>query len=142
MRQFISVVLAMGTLAFAGSTFACTVPASLTPDTNELIKWNNGWPISDAKCEFLVKNNLLLDVTTTQTVLSGASVGWASVRLVDKNNVASNQVKSQTYVDSAKPGMDVAASLVISSQRDAIEWLDFEQAAGEIAGHAKAAKTR
>lgn len=116
------------------------MPNSASEKTRELVKQQGGWPISDAKCNFLNKNNLHLDVTLGRTVLSGISVGWAVVSLADRNKTTSDQHSTGTYVDRTEASMNIADELAFTALQDAIKELDFEKAAKEIAAYKKAAK--
>jgi hypothetical protein len=118
---------------FLGNAQACSVPNSTTDDVRALVNEKGGWPISDAQCAILNKQNLLVNVSGTATVLSNASVGWALVTLVDPNNIVSDAQRSSTYVNSSSASMDVAKGLLYSSIKDAIKGLDFSVAAKQIA---------
>lgn len=119
---------------------ACSVLNSTTPRVREIVGQQGGWPISNAKCEFLKKNNLYLNVKAESTVLAGSSVGWAVVSLVSEDNVASDETHSSTYVNSSVASMDRANQLTITALKDAINGLDFEKAAGEITAYRKSMK--
>lgn len=136
-KTFIAALL----MAAAGSAMACSVPNASGPTLQQVVKQHGGWPISDEKCEFLNRRHLYMFVAGDSTVLSGASVGWVSVRLGDVNNVISDKSYSSTHVNSSQASQDVADDLLYNAIRDAIDGLDFDGAATQVnAYQRKAAK--
>lgn len=136
-KAFIAALL----MAAAGSALACSVPNASSTSMQQVIKQHGGWPISDEKCDFLNRHHLYMFVSGDSTVLSGASVGWVSVRLGDVNNVTSDKSYSSTHVNSSQASQDVADDLLYNAVRDAIDGLDFDAAAAQVSSYQrKAAK--
>ena len=143
MKKTFALLMTLSALTYAGSASACTVRNVTSENTREIVTQHGGWPISDAKCDLLNKNNLMIMVTTRATVLAGTSVGWAVVMLTDKNHVISDEERSSTYVNSAaQPSMDLANGLAYSALTDAIEGLNFEKAINELKARQKAGGAR
>ena len=143
MKKYLAFLVAVSATIYTNSALACSVPNNTSPQTREMVSQQGGWPISDAKCDFLNKNGLSIFVTTRATVLSGVTVGWADVMLIDNNNVVSDQEQGSTTVNSAaQPSMDLAQQLAYSSLKTAINALDFEKAASEIRKYQKSAKAK
>lgn len=141
MKQLVSLGMMACAIAFANNAQACIVMNSSSPDVRETVDQLGGWPITDAKCEFLKKRNLYLAVSATKTVLNGTSVGWASIRLLNKDNVSSDASMRSTHVHS-EASMNVAEKMMYEALRDSIARLDFEVAANEVAKYEKAARAR
>lgn len=141
MKKFLSLMLLAGAFASANNAVACSLNERTSPDVREVVVANGGWPISDEKCAFLAKHNLRLSVSAMSTVLSGVSVGWASVRITNNNNVGSDTSQVSTNTNSS-PGMDIANNLMYSSIKAATAALDVELAAKQIGQYEKAIKVR
>lgn len=111
---------------------ACNFKTSDTEYTRNIIRQNGGYPISDAQCALLNKHKLRLQVTTDASVLAGASVAWASVRLLNENNRVSDASGSSTYVNTQVTSSNKADELLYLAIRDAITSLDFDKAIGQV----------
>jgi hypothetical protein len=111
---------------------ACNFKTSDSEYTRNVIRQNGGYPISDKSCALLNKHGLRLQVTTDASVLAGASVGWASVRVLNQDNKVSNESGSSTYVNTQVASTNKADELLYLAIRDAIDSLDFNKAISQV----------
>jgi hypothetical protein len=98
------------------------------------MKLKGGWPISDARCEYLHKHNLQLHVTGDAKVLSGVSLGWVSLRLSRNDILVSGEYMTTTQVDSAEVNSTRAEHLLYMAIENSINKMDFEGATKNLAG--------
>lgn len=124
----------------AGAQAACALPHASTPMVRAAVEKAGAWPISDEKCNFLRANNLYVQVSGMATVLSGVSVGWAEVAIVDQNNIRSDKSHASTKVDKTSASIDVANKLMVAAIRESIQGLDFQLAAREVAEYKRKVK--
>ncbi|QJW83749.1 hypothetical protein HK414_06160 [Ramlibacter terrae] len=124
----------------AGAQAACELPHASAPNVRTAVQKAGAWPISDEKCNFLRANNLFLQVSGMATVLSGVSVGWAEVSIVDQNNIRSDKSHASTKVDKTAGSIDAANKLMVDAIRESINGLDFQLAAREVAEYRRKAK--
>lgn len=110
----------------------CHVPEHVSPDIRNVVAQHGGYEISEEKCDLLNRQNLRLAVTGEAAVLADVSIGWATVRLISRNNVVSSQVQTSTYVNRFAASNAVAGELLVRAINDAVAGLDFELAAREV----------
>jgi hypothetical protein len=115
-----------------GVQAGCEVPYAASGDVLAAISARGGWPISDEKCAFLNAEKLKLHVTANSTMLLDASIGWASVQLVDENNVVSDAEGAGTSINSSFASVDKADDLMRNAIEIAIDRLDFRLAAKQL----------
>jgi hypothetical protein len=111
---------------------ACTFNTVDSEFTRNAVRNFGGYPVSDQHCELLNKHKLKLHVTTDGTVFDSATVGWASVRLMDKNNRVSMEHAKSTYINTAVATSSKAEELVTLAIRDAVNTLNFNKAISQL----------
>lgn len=115
------------------SSLACSFTSSESPKTRQIVEANGGYPISDTQCKFMNDNRVLLRVQGEAAVVTGGSVGWASVTLEDESNGITSKLSGRgTYVNVRDAAEPVANRLFISALKGAVSTLDFEAAVQEI----------
>lgn len=111
----------------------CKFTDNSTETVRAIVKKNGGWPLSDANCAILMANNLALDVAGQASVLEGVSVGWASVKLVDKTlNIVSDAIHMSTTVKTNAASQPIADSMMYQSIESVLEEFDFSKAAKQV----------
>ena len=89
------------------------MPEHVSPDIRNVVAQHGGYEISEEKCDLLNRQNLRLAVTGEAAVLADVSIGWATVRLISRNNVVSSQVQTSTYVNRFAASNAVAGELLV-----------------------------
>lgn len=142
-RTAISAALVYASVATAPS-YACTsFRAVEVPQVRAVAEANGGYQISDAQCDLLQQKGLVLHVVGYGSVLSGAAVGWAEVRLQDATiGAISDQAGLSTSVNAANGTQEFADQLLVAAIKDAIVRLNFEVAAAQIDGYRRNALGR
>lgn len=126
--------------ASLGAQAGCEVPYAASGNVLAAISSHGGRPISDEKCAFLNAQKLKLYVTANSTMLLDASIGWASVALVDQNNVVSDAEGTATSINSSFASTDNADELMSNAIEIAIDRLDLHLAAKQLKTYQSAAK--
>ncbi|NUU01972.1 hypothetical protein [Herbaspirillum robiniae] len=100
---------------------------------NSAMREYGGIQIPDKVCKLLKDNKLALDFTGDVSVIQGVSVGWSSLRVMDRNTgYHSTYSMSQTYVDKKLVSMNRAQELVYFSIEDLVKDFDFRRAVKEV----------
>lgn len=119
-------------LALSFEAQSCTFSYDTANTTiTKVIKKSGGFDLKkfDTICPALNKANASLVLSGHATVLAGASIGWVSVRLKDKNSHVMNAAtSSSTYANTSEASMDLAESLLYNAINDAIDSYDLEDA--------------
>jgi len=116
------------------SGLACaSFKAVEVPQVRAVAVANGSYQLSDSQCDLLQRKGLVLHIVGYGSVLSGAAIGWAEVRLQDvATGAISEQAGLSTFVNSANGTQEIANELLLAAIKDAIVRLDFEAAAAQV----------
>lgn len=141
-RAAISAVFVCALVGAAQSVACSSFKAVEIQQVRAVAEANGGYQISDSQCDLLQRKGLVLHVIGYGSVLSGAAVGWAEVRLQDANiGAISDQAGLSTFVNSANGTQDFADQLLLAAIKDAIVRLNFEIAAAQIDAYRQKAQS-
>ncbi len=129
--MFAAILDMSGQEAQAANTNCGNIYAS--GEINTAMRPYGGIQIPEKACKLLKDNKLALDFTGDVSVIQGVSVGWSSVRVMDRNTgYYSTYSMSQTYVDKKLVSMNRANELVYFSIEDLVKDFDFRRAVKEV----------
>jgi hypothetical protein len=135
--------LLAGLLALlSNSASACEINYVASNEVARLIEADGRhWKISDSACAIITKNKLSISILASNDVLSGASVAWAVVNIIQaKSRVISSASNRVTSVDTSNASTPRAQAMMLEVIEDAVNGFNIEKAVDGLSKFTKIVK--
>lgn len=113
---------------------ACpSVPFQSNNSIEAVVNAHGGWPLTEAQCDLLNRNNVAIKVIGSANVVDGVSLGWAVVMLIDeKMNITSNATHYAYRINKRDASDNVANNLLYKAIETDLENFNWDNAMRQI----------
>lgn len=122
---------------------ACpSVPFHSNNSIEAVVNAHGGWPLTEAQCDLLNRNNLAINVIGSANVVDGVSIGWAVMTLIDeKTNITSDASHYAFRINKRDASDNVANNLLYKAIETDLEHFNWDKAVRQI-NHFRASAQR
>jgi hypothetical protein len=113
---------------------ACpSVPFHSNNNIEAVVNAHGGWPLTEAQCDLLNRNNVAINVIGSANVVDGVSIGWAVISLIDeKTNITSDASHYSFRINKRDAGDNVASNLLYKAIEIDLAHFDWDKAVRQI----------